>query len=40
MDRISKRKSVQKNYAFTIGERCICWHYYPYSYRLAVIVGE
>ena len=40
MDRISKRKSVQKGYVFTIGERCICWRYYPYNYRLAMIVGE
>ena len=37
---IEKRKSVQKGYVFTKGERCICWHYYPYNYRLATIVGE
>ena len=37
---IEKRKSVQKGYVFTKGERCICWHYYPYRYHLAVIVGE
>ena len=40
MTLIEKRKSVQKGYVFTKGERCICWHYYPYKYRLATVVGE
>lgn len=40
MTLIEKRKSVQKGYVFTKSERCICWHYYPYNYRLAVVVGE
>lgn len=40
MTLIEKRKSVQKGYVFTKGERCICWHYYPYNCRLAMVVGE
>lgn len=40
MTLIEKRKSVQKGYVFTKGERCICWHFYPYRYRLATVVGE
>lgn len=40
MTLIEKRKSVQKGYVFTKGERCICWHFYPHRYRLATVVGE
>jgi hypothetical protein len=40
MDRISKRKSVQKNYAFTIGERCIKWEGYPYNSSIRTIVKQ
>ena len=40
MNRISKRKSVQKNYAFTIGERCIKWEGYPYNSSIRTIVKQ
>ena len=40
MDRISKRKSVQKGYVFTIGERCIKWEGYPYNSSIRTIVKQ
>lgn len=38
MTLVQKRKQMCTHYAYTIGERCISWHFYPYNYRIATVV--
>jgi hypothetical protein len=40
MDRITKRKTMSYDYRYSVGDRVICWHFYPYKFQIATIVGE